>query len=194
MQESVNSKIKKYIKICIDEGKPKQQILEELSVLYQDKATIIKQLEVIPSKMLKHKYRLFNYMLAGLLLIITILDVIILTNIQWGMYPILDVNYALSVVLDVIFFVGVLLYRSEIYSWVASRAVVSLITILIMIYDHLFPDINVLIIISLTLVIVFLILGLHLSVKLCPPRVPKVIELDIDGTTKVNKTIYVFAD
>jgi hypothetical protein len=38
------------------------------------------------------------------------------------------------------------------------------------------------------------VFGLFLAVKLCPPRVPKTIEVDIDGVEKINKTVYVFAD
>ena len=186
--------IKKEIKMRIDKGIPKQQILEELSFLYKDKMPVLKQLELTPSKMMKQKYRLFNYMLAGLLLAATILDIIILRNLKWGMYPILDFNYASSVVLDAAFLVGVLLYRIESYSWVASRAVVSLLTITVTLYYQSFSDLNMLIFISLTLIVVFLVLGLLLGVKLCPQRVPKIIELDVNGTEKVNKTIYVFTD
>jgi len=186
--------IKKEIKERIDKGIPKQQILEELSFLYKDKMPVLKQLESTPSKMMKQKYRLFNYMLAGLLLAATILDIIILKNLKWGMYPILDVFYTLNVVLDAVFLVGVLLYRIESYSWVASRAVVSLLTITVTLYYQSFSDLNMLIFISLTLIVVFLVLGLLLGVKLCPQRVPKIIELDVNGTEKVNKTIYVFTD
>jgi len=187
-------KIKRDIKACIDKGKPKQQILEELSMKYKDKATVSRQLEIIPSRTMKDKYRLFNYMLAALLLVVTILDIIILSKLNWGKYPILDINFALSIVLDAIFLVGVLLYRNEIYSWVASRAVVSLIIILTMISGQLFPDINVLIFVSLSLVILFLVLSLFLGIRLCPPRVPKVVEVDVNGIAKINKTIYVFPD
>ena len=186
--------IKKEIKMRIDKGIPKQQILEELSFLYKDKMPVLKQLELTPSKMMKQKYRLFNYMLAGLLLAATILDIIILKNLKWGMYPILDVFYTLNVVLDAVFLVGVFLYRIESYSWVASRAVVSLLTITVTLYYQSFSDLNMLIFISLTLIVVFLVLGLLLGVKLCPQRVPKIIELDVNGTEKVNKTIYVFTD
>ena len=186
--------IKKAIKEWIDMGKPKQQILEDLSLLYKDKVTILKQLEFTPSKVMKHKYRLFNYMLAVLLLAATILDVIILKNLNWGKHSILDVNYALSVALDAIFLVGVLLYRIEIYSWVASRAVVSLVTIMVTLYYQSFAEINSLIFISLTLIVVFFILGLFLGIKLCPPRVPKVIEVPVNGTEKINKIVYVFQD
>jgi hypothetical protein len=48
--------------------------------------------------------------------------------------------------------------------------------------------------ISLTIVVISFILGLLLGVKLCPPRVPKNIEIDIDGTEKICKTVYVFPD
>ena len=186
--------IKQDIKVWIDKGKPKQQIFEELSLLYKDKATILKQLESTPSKMMKDKYRLFNYMLASLLLAATILDVIILTSLKWGMYPVLDVNYTLSVVLDAVFLVGVLMYRIEIYSWVASRAVVSLITIVMALYYQSFADINILIFVSLTLIVIFFVLGLFLGVKLCPAHVPKTIEVNVNGIEKINKTIYVFRD
>jgi len=186
--------IKKDVKAWIAKGKPKQQILEELSLLYKDRATISRQLESTPSKMMKHRYRCFNYMLAGLLLVATVLDIIILTHLKWGMYPFLDFNYTTSVVLDAVFLVGVLLYRIESYSWIASRAVVSLITIVVTSYYQSFAEIDILIFISFTLIVAFLFLGLLLGVKLCPQRVPKVIDLDVHGTEKIKKTIYVFPD
>lgn len=183
----------KDVKARIDKGEPKQQILEELSHLYKDKLTIVKQLELTPSKVMKYKYRTYNYMLAGLLLATLILDIILIFKLHWGRYQILDINYAISVVLDAIFLIGVLLYRIESYSWVATRAVVSLATIMVSIYYY-FEKIDVLIFVSLGLIFVFFFFGLLLSVKLCPPRVPKIIEVDIDGNEKINKTIYVFPD
>ena len=184
----------KDVKTRINRGEPKQQILEELSRLYKDKVTIVKQLEQIPSKAMKHKYRNFNYMLAGMLLIALILDIVLMSKLQWGAYWILDVNYALSIILDAVFLVGVLLYRIESYSWVASRAVVSLIIIMVSIYYYTLEQINLLIFVSLALIVLFFILGLLLGVKLCPPRVPKIIEVDIDENEKINRTIYVFPD
>ena len=186
--------IMKDVKTRIDRGEPKQQILEELSRLYKDKVTIVRQLEQTPSKEMKYKYRNSNYMLAGLLLIALVLDVVLMSKLQWGAYWILDVNYALSIILDAVFLFGVLLYRIESYSWVASRAVVSLVIIMVSIYYYTFDQLDILIFVSLALIVVFFILGLLLGVRLCPPRVPKIIEVDIDGNEKINKTIYVFPD
>ena len=185
--------IKKDIKARIDRGEPKQQILEELSQVYKDKVTIVKQLELTPSKVMKQKYRMFNYMLAGLLLAALVLDIILICKWEWG-YLILDFNYALSIILDAVFLVGVLLYRIEIYSWVASRAIVSLITIMVSIYNQTFDKGGILIFVSLGLIVVFFFLGLLLGVKLCPARIPKIIEVEIDENEKINKTIYVFPD
>ena len=187
--------IKNNVKKRINSGEPKQQILEELSQVYKDKATIVRQLELTPSKAMKHKYRMFNYMLAGLLLAATILDTIIVLKLYGEMILFLDFFYVLSVVLDVIFLIGVLLYRIESYSWIASRAVVSLVTIMVSAYYYSsLAEIDILIFASLALIVVFFVLGLLLGVRLCPQRVPKVIEVDVDGTEKINKTIYVFPD
>jgi len=182
------------VKTRINKGEPKQQILEELSHVYKDKATIVKQLESTPSKAMKNKYRMFNYMLAGLLLAALILDILLILKLQRGVYVVMDINYALSIILDAIFLIGVLMYRIEIYSWVASRAIVSLVTIMISVYNNTFQQFAVMISISLGLIVIFFFLGLLLGVKLCPARVPKIIEVDIDENEKINKTVYVFPD
>ena len=184
--------IRKDVKTRIGKGEPKQQIFEELSQLYKDKATIMKQLEVTPSKRMKYKYRMLNYLLAGLLLAALILDVMLLLRLKWGS-QIVDINSILNVVLDAVFVVGVLLFRIENYSWIASRAVISLISIMTL-YAYYHQPIDILIFISLSLIIASFVLGLLLGIKLCPQRVPKVIEVIIDETEKINKTIYVFPD
>ena len=189
-QEEEKRQIVNDVKTRVERGEPKQQILEELSHLYKDKVTIMKQLEKTPSKVMKYKYAVFNYMLAVLLLAALVLDVILLFKANWGII-IVDFNTALSVVLDVVFLVGVLLYRIEIYSWIASRALVTLLTIIISL-AYYFLSVHLLVYVSLTLVVISFALGLFLGVKLCPPRVPKVIEVDIDGVEKIHKTIYVF--
>jgi len=192
-QVSEKKQIKKAVKTRINKGEPKQQILEELSQLFKDKATIVKQLELTPSVVMKYKYRMFNYMLAGLLVAAMVLDIIIISELKWE-YPIIDYSSVLNIILDVVFLIGVLMYRIESYSWVASRAVVSLITIMVSLYYYTLNEIHILIFVSLALIVVFFFLGMLLGVKLCPPRVPKIIEVDIDGTEKINKTVYVFPD
>jgi len=186
-------KIRKDVKTRVGKGEPKQKILEELSQIYKDKATIMKQLEVTPSKVMKYKYRMLNYLLAGLLLVALILDItLLLFRLEWG-NRIIDVNSTLNVVLDAIFLVGVLLFRIENYSWIASRAVITLISIATL-YAYYHQPVDILIFISFSLIVTSFILGLLLGVKLCPQRIPKVIEVNIDGTEKINKTIYVFPD
>jgi hypothetical protein len=192
-QAEEKKQIIKEVKKRIEGGEPKQQILEELSLLYKDKVTIMKQLEVTPSKKMKYKYGIFNYTLANFLLAALILDVILLFKVEWGNL-IVDFNTAINVVLDVVFLVGVLLYRIEIYSWIASRALVTLITVTVSLIYYPNLAIHVLVYVSLALILISFILGLFLSVKLCPPRVPKMIEVDIDGNEKIKKTIYVFSD
>ncbi len=180
------------VKSRINKGEPKQQILEELSQLYKDKVAIVKQLELTPSKVMKYKYRMYNYLLAALLLAALVLDIILLSRLEWG-DRIVDINSALNVALDVVFLIGVLLYRIEIYSWIAARAVVTLITIMAA-YTYYHQPVDVLAFISLALIVISFVLGLLLGVKLCPPRVPKTVEVNIDETEKINKTVYVFPD
>ena len=192
-QVSEKRQIIKHVKARIDRGEPKQLILEELSQLYKDKVTIVKQLELTPSKAMKSKYQMYNYFLAALLLTAFVLDSILLFKLNWGK-AIIDYTTALNVALDAVFVIGVLIYRIEIYSWIASCAVVTLITILTSLYYYELRDIDPLLFISLTLIVISFILGLMLAVKLCPPRIPKNVEVDIDGIEKINKTVYVFAD
>jgi len=192
IQAEEKKQIVNEVKTRVEKGEPKQQILEELSQLYKDKVTIIKQLEITPSKTMKYKYAVFNYTLANLLLAALILDIILLFKADW-VNIIYDSSTALSVGLDIVFLVGVLLYRTEIYSWIASRALVTLLIILVS-KTYYFFSLHVLVYVSLGLIVISFVLGLFLGVKICPPRVPKVIEVDIDGVEKINKTIYVFPD
>jgi len=184
--------IKLDVKYRIARGESKQQILEELSCLYKDKVTIVKQLEKIPSNVMRQKYRIHNYFLAFLLLCAFTLDILLLFRLPWG-NAIVDITSIIHVVLDVVFIVGVLLYRIEIYSWIATRALVAFLNIIISRFYY-FQVEDYLIYFSLALIIISFILGLLIGVKLCPPRVPKTIEIDIDGTEKINKTIHVFPD
>jgi len=185
----------KHVKARIDRGEPKQLILEELSHLYKDKVTIVRQLELTPSKVMKDKYRMYNFLLAALLLAALVMHSILLFSIEWLSTPgIITFTAALNVVFDAWFLIGVLMYRIEIYSWIASCAVVTLITILSSLYYYEIHEISPLLFISLSLILISFVLGLLLGVKLCPPRVPKTVEIDIDGTEKINKTIYVFSD
>ena len=191
--------IKEHVKARIERGDPKQQILDELSRLYKDHITIVKQLEQTPSKILKRKYRMYNYLLCGLLLSAMILDGFAFSGLDWGKgYWIIVVNSAANIVLDLIFFIGVLLYRIETYSWIATRAVFTLILIMSTFYYYQSLHIGgmggIIVFISLALIVVSFILGLFLGVKLCPPRIPKIIEVDIDGVEKIKKTVYVFPD
>jgi len=192
ISEKEKKQITEDVKARIGKGEPKQQILEELTQVYKDKVTIVQQLETTPSLAMKQKYRMHNYMLAIFLMAALIADIFTLW-LDWGKWIIIFPSM-LNVVLDVIFVVGVLLYRSEIYSWISSRAVVSLVMIIATLYYYSIGTLNPLIYISLGLVIISFILGMILGIKLCPQRVPKTIEVDIDGTEKINKTIYVFAD
>ena len=192
-QSSEKRQIIKHVKARIDRGEPKQLILEELSQLYKDKVTIVRQLELTPSKAMKSKYKMFNFLLAALLLTAFVLDSILFFKLNFGKV-IIDTTTIINVVLDTVFVIGVLLYRIEIYSWIASCAVVTLITLLTSLYYYDLQDIDPLLFISLTLIVVSFILGLLLSVKLCPQRVPKNVEVDIDGIEKITKTVYVFPD
>jgi len=185
-------KIMDDVKARVGRGEQKQQILEELSQLYKDKVTIVKQLEVTPSLEMKQKYQMHNYLLAAFLLAALVLDTCTLWW-EWGKWIIIYPTM-LNIVLDVVFVIGVLMYRNEIYSWISSRAVVSLVMIIATLYYHEIQTLNPMLVVSLGLVLISFVLGMVLGVKLCPPRIPKVIEVDIDGTEKINKTVYVFAD
>jgi len=190
-QISERKKIKKDVKYLVEQGESKQQILEKLSYLYKDRITIMKQLEATPSRTMKYKFRTYNYILAALLLIVLVLDVIALSRSQRNDW-IIDISLALNVLLDVVILINVLLYRVEIYSWIAVRAVVPLVTILTA--HTLFYQIDMLVFVSLTLIVVSFILGTKIGVKLCPPRVPKSVEVNVGENHKINKTIYVFPD
>ena len=190
-QISERKKIKKDVKYLIDKGEPKQQILEDLSQLYKNKIAIMKQLEATPSRIMRYKFRTHNYFLAVLLLIVLFLDTIALSRSQWGDW-IIDSNLVLNVILGVVFLVNVLLFRIEIYTWIAARAVVTLLTIIAAHTEYYQMDI--LVFVSLTLIVVSFVVGMALGARLCPPRVPKTVEIHVGENQKINKTIYVFPD
>ena len=189
-QTSEKKQIVKLIKERIDKGESKQAILEVLSKQCKDKATIMRQLEITPSKAMRDKYRIHNYLLAGMMLAALVLHSILLFRLDWE-NKITDIATLLIVFLDVVFLIGLLMYKIEIYSWIAACAVVTLITILVLLYYNALESLWF---VSLAVVVVTCILGLLLGVKLFPPRIPKIIEIEIDGTEKVKKTVYVFAD
>ena len=202
-KEKINHKkqIKLDVKYRIDRGEPKQQILEDLSYVYQDKNFIIRQIESIPSKAMKSKYGLFNYMLASLLLAALVLDVILMFRLEWARvsiyvwwHLIIHFNVVLSLILDSVFLIGVLMYRINIYSWIAARALITLVTLVVSYADSTRITIDNLILVSFGLVLISFVVGLLLCLKLCPPRIPKVIEVDVDGVEKIKKTIYVYPD
>ncbi|MDR2038297.1 MAG: hypothetical protein LBQ60_10290 [Bacteroidales bacterium] len=186
------SQIKKEIKSRISRGEPKQQILEDLSQKYKDKITIVKQLEITPSVVMKQKYYLFNILLFTLLLAALVLDTILLFRVKW-INPLTTTISYLNVGLDIMLLLGAGLYRIESYSWISARAIVSILQIIIT-HAYYQSPIDTLTFISLGLVVISFLLGLFLSIKLCPPRIPKTIEVDIDEKEKIKKTVYVFPD
>ena len=199
---SEKKQIKLDVKYRIQRGEPKQQIFEDLSQLYKDKATLVRTIEITPSKAMKAKYGTYNYLLAVLLFAALVFDFILVFKLdyesmlrfQWNYGDwVVNANILISVVLDAVFFVGVLMYRIDTYSWIASRALVTLLTIFVS-FGYFGIHVDTMVYISLGLILISLILGLFLGVKLCPSRVPKIIEVDIDGVEKINKTIYVFPD
>jgi hypothetical protein len=191
-QSAERKQIIEDVRTRMDKGEPKQQILEELSHTYKNKAEIVKQLEHTPSRLMKYKYRMHNFGLAALLQVSLILDVVTLFRLEWG-DRIIDICLSLNVVLGAVFLFGVLLYRIEIYGWIATGAVTTIIAVSASLI-HYHEQVDILVLISLGLIVISFVLGLYLGVKLCPPRVPKTIEVDVDGTEKINKTIYVFPD
>jgi len=197
-EQSLEKKqIKLDVKYRIKRGEPKQQILEDLSPLYKDKAFLVKTISSTPSKAMKTKYKIHNYLLAALLFAAFVIDVILFFKLEPWKGDILSdtrqFNVVISVVLDLVFIAGVLLYRINIYSWIACRAFITLIAIIVA-----FGEFELLDYVSLGLILISFVLGLFLSVKLCPARVPKTIEreIDVEGSEKIiNKnTIYVFPD
>lgn len=191
-QAEEKKQIKKEVHTLLNKGKAKQEILEELSKKYKDKITIIKQLESTPSIVMKQKYVIFNNIFLCMLLAALVLDIILLFRISWG-NPVIDFISILNVGFDVILLIGVLLYRVGTYSWIAARAIVSILQIIIT-HAYYQEPIDILTFIVLTLVVVSFFMGLFLGVRLCPPRIPKTIEVDVDGVEKIKKTVYVFPD
>ena len=187
-------KIAKEIKFRLKCGHAKQKILEDVSQMFKDKVFIVKQLEKTPSEKMKSKYFIHNIILSLLLLLAITADLITFTKLDlsiqnnWIMY-----FTALNIVLDIIFWIGVKLYRVETYSWIASRALVSLIVIITS-YMYYYQTVDYLVYVSLCLVSLSFVFGLWLGVHLCPPRVPKCIEVKINKEEMVEKVIYVFPD
>ena len=182
--------IAKEVKSRIGSGEPKQKILEDLSQKYKDKATISKQLETTPSNAMKAKHRPLNITLIGLLSLVLVVDTVMLFNLGKDEVIIVDISIALNVMLDLVFLWGAIRYMIEIYSWIACRAVISLV---IVVASNMYFS-PVLVFVSLGLAVFSFIVGLLLAVKLFPKRVPKTIEVPISEDETIKKTIYVFPD
>jgi hypothetical protein len=65
----------KIVQTRLDEGKPRKEILEELSNLYVHKSSIAKLIAMTPDSKTKEKYKLLNYTLLCLLVLSFILEV-----------------------------------------------------------------------------------------------------------------------
>jgi hypothetical protein len=137
--------------------------------------------------------------MSVLLFAILVLDIILLYQqrtasvVELSIYSWTKAFPYFNILIDILLLTGVLRYRIEIYSWIAARAVISVIQIVVLNVISS-QTVDVLIWIVLLLVVISFLLGLFLGVKLCPPRVPKEIEVDIDGVEKIKKTVYVFPD
>jgi len=185
--------IAKEVKSRIESGEPKQKIREELSQKYKDKATISKQLETTPSIAMKTMHRLLNITLIALLGLVLVVDSVMLFmlyKLGKDVEIIVETCIALNVVLDLIFLWGAIRYMIEIYSWIACRAVISLV---IVVASNMFFS-PVLVFVSLGLAVFSFFIGLLLAVKLFPKRVPQTIDVPISETETIKKTIYVFPD
>ena len=185
--------IKDAVKMRIGKGEPKQKILEDLSMKYKDIITIVRQLEKTPSIERKRKYLPQNIILSFLLLTALGIDTITLIQLDRNVINIILGFSILNVVLDVIFLYGVKTFKIEVYSWIASRAVVTLIMIVIS-YAYYYQAVHYLVYVSLGLVTCSLIFGLYLSTQLCPRRIPTYKEVSVDGQEKVVKRIFIFPD
>ena len=167
-QTAEKKQIKLDVSYRIKRGELKQQIFEDLSPLYKDKVTLVRQIEITPSRAMKSKYGIFNYVLAFFLLAALAVDIVLITKLDtnhWfsNLWYHLMINYitVLSIVLDTVFFVGVLLYRIEIYSWIASRALLTLITLVASAsFEKVFDQeiVFVLLLISLGLIVISFII------------------------------------
>jgi hypothetical protein len=210
VQTDEKQQIRLDVKYRIQRGEPKQLILEDLAPLYKDKATLVRTIESTPSKAMKAKYGIYNWILAALLLAAFVLDIILVIKesenlTKWEMLNgqfVINFNTIISVVLDAVFLIGVLRIRTDIYSWISTRALITLIAILVTVtyHDAGISGIHILLWIAFGLILISFFLGMFLGVKMCPRRVPKEIEVEVpklseeEGFDKIRKTIYVYPD
>jgi hypothetical protein len=59
----------KIIQTRLEEGKPRKEILEELTSIYNDKSSISKLIAMTPNSKTKEKYKLLNYILLCLIVL-----------------------------------------------------------------------------------------------------------------------------
>ena len=197
--------IKNEIRRRVGSGEPKQSILDDISKKYKKNMAIIKMLESTPSIAMKKKYYYHNIGVFILLFAIFVLDSIISAKFffpEWlnapkliyndfEKYIIMTVNL-INIALDVMLLIGADLYRMETYSWIAVRALISLVQIItVNVASRLNTD--SLIYFTLVLLVASFVAGMFMGVKLSPRRVPKTIEVEIENE-KIKKTIYVFPD
>jgi hypothetical protein len=153
----------------------------------------------------KKKYFYWNVAVFILLLSIFVLDLMLLAKMFFpDRFYSSDSGYAVeleslnlffvffNLLLDILLLVGIALYRMDAYSWIAARAVISLLQIIAV--NAVYHFIDVLSYYTLGLLIISFVAGLFMSVKLSPRRVPRIIELVNDENETIKKTVYVFPD
>jgi hypothetical protein len=163
-------------------------------------------LENAPSIAMKKKYYHYNIGVFILLLAIFAFDSIIMAIFffpEWFHAPVLQYSYferyviliadAINMTADIALLIGVGLYKMETYSWIAVRAVLSLLQIVaVNVSSH--HDTDGLVYLTFGLLVISFFAGLFMSIKLSPRRVPKIIDVVVDENEKIKKTIYVFPD
>lgn len=126
-KKSINTKqVNKLIETRINEGKPRNEILEELSETYFDKKTLATLIAMTPEIERKKKYKIYNDILLGLLILTIILKVLIgvllLANVSIYAIP-----FAFLMPLLAVFFaIEVSRLKAYIYRVLGLMAIVSI--------------------------------------------------------------------
>jgi hypothetical protein len=153
----------KLIQARLEEGKPKKEILEELSNIYNDRSAITELIAMTPDRKTKEKYKLLNYIVICCLILslIALLYAGLILSDEKPVEIIIESLIVLSIF--VAFILEVLKFKGYIYNLLTFLALLGLIADLVKISEFGISDI-----IWIILVLAFAGLTFYLSKKMFP--------------------------
>ncbi len=153
----------KTIQTQLQEGRPRKEILEELSNIYNDKSSLVRLIAMTPDSKTKDKYQLLNYCLLCIL-ILSLISEMYTGYLLFAEKPYQTIIASFIVLLLYIAFIYLVSkYRGYIYSQIALLGILFIILGLIRDFE-----LGIWNIIGVSLVLIYAGLAFYLSKKMFP--------------------------